>query len=96
MNCEFSNINFIETANIFEIEKDESQTDLYNDSFECKLENVIVTEMNIGKGNDLKENRDNIEKCVENGEAYKKFIELVENQGGDTTYCLNTDKFSKQ
>ena len=32
---------------------------------------------------------------VENGEAFKKFVEFVEAQGGDITYVLNTSKFEK-
>lgn len=32
---------------------------------------------------------------IENGEAFKKFVEFVEAQGGDITYVLNTSKFEK-
>ena len=32
---------------------------------------------------------------IESGEAFNKFIELVQNQGGDTSYITNLDKFEK-
>ena len=32
---------------------------------------------------------------ITSGEAYEKFLQLVKNQGGDTTYIENTDKFEK-
>ncbi len=32
---------------------------------------------------------------IENGEAFNKFVELVENQGGDTSYLTDLDKFEK-
>ena len=32
---------------------------------------------------------------IENGEAFKKFVEFVEAQGGDITYVFNTSKFEK-
>ena len=44
----------------------------------------------------------NIEECeklilqnIQNGKAYEKFIELVENQGGDIEYIKDTNKFEK-
>ena len=36
-----------------------------------------------------------IEEAISNGSAYRKFIELVENQGGDISYINNIDKFEK-
>ena len=32
---------------------------------------------------------------IENGEAFNKFVELVQNQGGDTSYITNLEKFEK-
>lgn len=32
---------------------------------------------------------------LQNGKAYQKFLELVQNQGGDISYIENTDKFEK-
>jgi pyrimidine-nucleoside phosphorylase len=48
-----------------------------------------------GKGNDVEENKKAIEEVIANGKAYKKFLELVANQGGDISYIENTEKFEK-
>lgn len=48
-----------------------------------------------GKGNDLKENKKMILENIKNGKAYKKFIELIQNQNGDITYIENPEKFKK-
>lgn len=44
---------------------------------------------------DIETNKEMILENIKNGKAYNKFIELVENQGGDITYIENTDKFEK-
>lgn len=44
---------------------------------------------------DIAENRNTIMKNIENGGAYKKFIELIHNQGGDISYIENIEKFDK-
>ena len=48
-----------------------------------------------GKGNDIEENKRKIERAIESGIAYNKFIELIQNQGGDISYIENTEKFTK-
>ena len=48
-----------------------------------------------GKGESIQENKGKIEQAIENGEAYKKFLQLVENQCGDISYIEDTDKFTK-
>ena len=48
-----------------------------------------------GKGEDIKKNKIEIENCVNSGKAYKKFVELIHRQGGDISYCENTEKFEK-
>lgn len=48
-----------------------------------------------GKGDKIEENRARIMKCIDSREALAKFKELVANQGGDTTYIDNPDKFEK-
>ena len=48
-----------------------------------------------GKGNDIEENKKAIEEVISNGKAYKKFLELVANQGGDISYIEDTEKFEK-
>lgn len=48
-----------------------------------------------GLGDDLEENEKRIVKEIESGNAYKKFVELVGKQGGDTSYIENLEKFEK-
>ena len=48
-----------------------------------------------GNGDDLEENRQKIMTQIANGEALKKLIELVENQGGDASYVEDTSKFER-
>ena len=48
-----------------------------------------------GLGDNIENNKNKMIKNLENGEAYKKFLELVENQGGDISYIENTEKFEK-
>ena len=47
------------------------------------------------KGDNIEENKVKIEQCITSNLAYEKFIELVEKQGGDTSYLKNTNKFEK-
>lgn len=46
-----------------------------------------------GKGDDIEQNKKNMLENIENGKAYNKFIELIQNQGGNIEYIENTDKF---
>ena len=48
-----------------------------------------------GHGDDITKNEEMILENIYNGKAYKKFLELVEKQGGDTSYIENPDKFEK-
>ncbi len=48
-----------------------------------------------GKGEDIEKNKIEIEKCINSGKAYEKFVELIQRQGGDISYCENTEKFEK-
>ena len=48
-----------------------------------------------GLGDDIEENKENMLKTIEKGFAYKKFKEMVKNQGGDISYLENPDKFPK-
>lgn len=48
-----------------------------------------------GFGENIEENKQKILQKIKTREAYQKFIELVKNQGGDTSYIDNTDKFVK-
>ena len=48
-----------------------------------------------GRGNNIQENKEKMIENIENGKAFDKFLELIKNQGGDTSYIKNTDKFEK-
>lgn len=43
----------------------------------------------------IEENKNKILENIKNGKALKKFIELVQNQGGDISYIKDTSKFEK-
>ena len=43
---------------------------------------------------DQAEGRKMLEKVIEDGSAYKKFLEMVEAQGGDVEYILHPEKFT--
>ena len=48
-----------------------------------------------GKGNDIEQNKLKMLGNIENGKGYEKFLQLVENQGGDISYIEDTAKFLK-
>ena len=48
-----------------------------------------------GKGEDIEENKARLLENIENGKGYEKFIQLVENQGGDASYIRDTNQFPK-
>ena len=48
-----------------------------------------------GKGENIEENKLKILENIENGNAYNKFVEMVENQGGDISFVEDITKFKK-
>lgn len=48
-----------------------------------------------GKGENIEENKKRILEKIQNGEAYNKFKQMVQNQGGDISYLEDTNKFEK-
>ncbi len=48
-----------------------------------------------GKGENIIENKKKIRQQIQNKQAYKKLLQLVEKQGGDITFLENTNKFPK-
>ncbi len=48
-----------------------------------------------GKGDNLDENKKKLLENIENGKAYKKFLELVKTQGGDISYIEDIAKLPK-
>ena len=48
-----------------------------------------------GLGENLEENKLKIQENIVNGKGYEKFLQMVQNQGGDISYLNNIDKFEK-
>ena len=48
-----------------------------------------------GKGDSIEENKLKMLETIENGAAYNKLVEMVQNQGGDISYLEDTTKFEK-
>lgn len=48
-----------------------------------------------GLGEDIENNKIRMLENINNGKAYNKFLELVQNQGGDISYIENIGKFEK-
>lgn len=61
----------------------------------------IITELGANmlvlanKASNLEEGKAKILENLQNGKGYEKFVELVQNQGGDISFIENTDKFAK-
>ncbi len=47
------------------------------------------------KSKSIKEGELIAKQKIENGEAFKKFLEIVELQGGNVNYIINPDKYPK-
>ncbi|MBR2241231.1 MAG: thymidine phosphorylase [Clostridia bacterium] len=67
-----------------DIEEDVKQVVLELGSYMIKL---------AGKGDNIEENKKKMIECIDSGAAYMKFLELVENQGGDVSYINDVSKF---
>ena len=77
------------------------------EAIECLKENIpedikqIILELGsqiiklAGEGDNLEENKNKILENIKNKKAYRKFLELVENQNGDISYIENPEKFQK-
>lgn len=48
-----------------------------------------------GKYNNIELAKKDIMEVIENGKAFNKFVELIQNQGGDIRYLYNTEMFQK-
>ena len=69
--------------------------DMLEDVKEVVLELGAYMVKLAGKGENIKENKARLLENIENGKGYEKFIQLVENQGGDSSYIKNTNQFTK-
>ena len=81
-----NNLEVIEAAEALQgdMEDDVKQVVLELGSYMIKL---------AGRGNDINENKKLIMDCLDSGKAYIKFLELIENQGGDVSYINDVSKF---
>lgn len=64
------------------------------------LEEVVVTNASnilklIKKQYNMKANEEEVRKVIQDGTAYKKLLELIKKQHGDTSYLEDTKKFKK-
>ena len=82
--------NTLEVIEAIEALKGNMQDDVKNVILELGA-NILKLD---GKGDNIQENKEKIEQVISNGDAYKKFLQLVENQGGDIGYIENTEKFT--
>ena len=48
-----------------------------------------------GKGDNIEDNKNKLLENIKNGKAYNKFVELVQNQGGDISYIEDVNKFER-
>lgn len=69
------------------------QGDMEDDIKEVVLEIGSYMIKLAGKGDNIEENKLKMLDCVDSGMAYMKFLELIENQGGDVSYISDVGKF---
>lgn len=48
-----------------------------------------------GLGEDIAKNKETLLENIQNGKAYQKFLDMVNNQNGDISYLQDTEKFKK-
>ena len=83
--------NWLEVYESVEALKGRIKNDLYQLSI--KLAGAMIY---LGKkSKSLKEGELLAKQKIENGEAFKKFLEIVELQGGDVNYIINAEKYPK-
>lgn len=82
--------NIIEVKEVVETLQGHGPFDLTYESIELAGNMLYL----IGKGS-LEECKKMAEHSLQNGSAFKKFVEVVEAQGGDSSVLLDTDKFPK-
>ena len=82
--------NSLEVKEVVKTLKGEGPEDLTKVSIDLAANMLYLA----GKG-DIDECRDLARKAIENNQAYEKFLEFVEAQGGDITYLQNLEKFEK-
>ena len=71
------------------------QGDMPEDVKEVVLELGAYMIKLAGKGNDIEENKAKMLENIKNRKGYEKLIQMVENQGGDSSYIKDTNQFPK-
>lgn len=69
------------------------QGDMEDDVKEVVLELGSYMIKLAGCGENIEENKQRMIDCIDSGKAYIKFLELIQNQGGDVTYINDVSKF---
>lgn len=69
--------------------------DMPGDVKEVVLELGSYMLMLAGKGDNIEENKKKMLENIQNGKAFEKFKEMVQNQNGDISYLDDTTKFEK-
>ena len=83
--------NWLEVVESIQVLKGEVKNDLYELSI--KLAGAMIY---LGKkAKSLQEGEYLAKEKINNGEAFKKFLEIVKMQGGNTNYILNPDRYPK-
>ena len=75
----------------------EEAVEALNGNMEEDVKNIVLTIASYilkfaGVGDNLEENKKKAMENIENGKAYRKFVELVAKQGGDINYLTNIPK----
>ena len=71
------------------------QGDMPEDVKEVVLELGAYMIKLAGKGNDIEENKAKMLENIKNRKGYEKLIQMIENQGGDSSYIKDTNQFPK-
>ena len=80
--------NSLEIINIIELLKG-VKSKLYHEVVEVATKLLLLS----GKVNDDHEAEAQIQKVIDNGEAFDRFVTMVDLQGGDSSYILKPEKF---
>lgn len=83
--------NWLEVYESVKVLRDELKNDLYQLSLSLAGAMIYLG----GKANSIDEGKKTASELITSGEAYKKFLDIVKIQGGDTAYIIHPDKYPK-
>ena len=81
--------NWLETREAIQTLKGEGPADLVEVTIALSAEMLLHAKVD----NDLESAKSRLQRLLESGKAYEKFVELVKYQGGDVTVVENPDKY---